>query len=186
MTTKGFTVKDLMWIAMFAAITAVLSQIAVPLPFTPIPINLATFSVFIAGGLLGAERGAVSQLVYVLLGAAGVPVFANFTGGFARLAGSTGGYIAGYILAAFIIGLIIKKMPKTVFSYAFAMIVGAICYFSLGTVWFMFVMESKLLPALTMCVFPYIPGDLIKVGLAAFLVKRLEGRLNPAVDARRP
>lgn len=186
MTTKGFTVKDLIWIAMFAAVTAVLSQISVPLPFTPVPINLATFSVFMAGGLLGAEKGAISQLVYVLLGAAGVPVFANFTGGFAKLAGPTGGYIAGYILAAFIIGLIINKMPKTVFSYAFAMIIGAICYFSLGTVWFMFLMKTNLLSALTMCVLPYMPGDLIKIGLAAFLVKRLEGRLNPAVDAQRP
>lgn len=169
--------KELVIIAMFAALTAVLSQLMIPLPFTPVPINLATLSVFIAGGLLGAVKGGISQLIYVLLGAVGVPVFAGFTGGFGIIAGPTGGYIIGYIVAAFVIGLLIAKLPKTLLGFGLCFVCGAVCYFTIGTAWFMVVTKTGLLPALSMCVFPYIPGDLLKIILAAFLVKRLRGVL---------
>lgn len=170
--------KNLILIAIFAAITAVLSQIVFPLPFTPVPISLATFSVFMAGGLLGSAKGGASQLVYVLLGAAGAPVFAKLSGGFGIITGPTGGYIVGYIVAAFVIGLIKSRLPKVIWCYAIAMAIGALCYFTLGTIWFMSLTGCKLDAALTMCVLPYIPGDLLKIALAAFLVKRLEKRIN--------
>ena len=167
------SVKDLMLTALFAALTAMLSQVSFYLPFTPVPFNLATFSVFMAGGLLGAARGGMSQLVYVLLGAAGAPVFSRFSGGLGYLTGPTGGFIAGYAAAAFVIGLIIAKLPKKMLFYAAAMMVGAVCYFTMGTLWFMFVTKNTLAAALAMCVFPYIPGDLLKIALAAILVRRL-------------
>lgn len=90
--------------ALFAALTAVGSWISIPLPFSPVPINLATLSVFLAGGLLGPAGGAASQAVFVALGAVGLPVFHSFTGGVGILAGPTGGYLIGYIAAAWIAG----------------------------------------------------------------------------------
>ena len=91
---------------LFAALTAICSWISIPLGFTPIPMNLATLAVFLAGGLLGPKYGPVSITVYALAGAVGIPVFAGFRGGFSVLAGPTGGYIIGYIAAAFVVGLL--------------------------------------------------------------------------------
>lgn len=92
--------------ALLAAVTAACSWISVPLPFTPVPINLATLAVFLAGGLLGAKYGSISIIIYVLLGAIGVPVFHSFTGGIGIITGPTGGYIIGYIPAALFTGLV--------------------------------------------------------------------------------
>ena len=92
--------------ALFAALTAVCSQIQVPLPFTPVPITLSLLAVFVCGTVLGPKYGAISMLLYILLGAIGVPVFAGFTGGFGILTGPTGGYIIGYLLSAVVLGFL--------------------------------------------------------------------------------
>ena len=98
--------------ALFAALTAVCSQIMIPLPFTPVPINLALLAVFTCGGVLGAKRGALAILVYILLGAVGVPVFVGLGAGLGILAGPTGGYIVGYIPAVIVFGLLCRgKAP---------------------------------------------------------------------------
>ncbi len=94
--------------AMFTAVIAVLSQIAVPLGFTPVPVSLGTLGIFLAAGLLKFPYGIVSVSVYILLGAVGLPVFANFGSGIGTLAGPTGGFILGYLIAAIIIGLILN------------------------------------------------------------------------------
>jgi biotin transport system substrate-specific component len=95
--------------AVFAALTAACSQIQVPLPFTPVPISLATLAVLVCGGTLGAKKGALAILVYILLGAVGVPVFAGFSGGLGVIAGPTGGYIIGYLPMAVIMGLFAQR-----------------------------------------------------------------------------
>ena len=92
----------------FAALMAVCSFITIPLGFTPIPVNLATLGVFLTGGILGKKYGSISLIVYILLGAVGVPVFAGFKGGLGVLAGPTGGYIIGYLAAAFLTGLLVE------------------------------------------------------------------------------
>ncbi len=173
-TSLKITTKNIILCALFAALTAILSQISIPLPFTPVPINLAMVSVFIAGGLLEAKMGAISQLVYVIIGAIGVPVFASFTGGFGIIVGPTGGYIIGYIIATIIVGVIVKKLGDSVYSYAVAMTVGILgCYF-VGTAWFMYITQSGLIEALLMCVVPFLIGDILKIILSAFLVKKLK------------
>ena len=96
--------------ALFAAVLAAASWIALPLPFTPIPVNLGTLAVTLAGALLGCRYGTFSVLVYILLGAAGVPVFAGFTGGLGHIAGPTGGYIIGYLTSAFVCGAIVDML----------------------------------------------------------------------------
>ena len=94
---------------LFAALMAICSFITIPLGFTPVPVNLGTLGVFLAGGILGRKYGTISIAVYVLLGAVGVPVFAGLRGGLGVLAGPTGGYIIGYIVAAFLAGQ--EKIP---------------------------------------------------------------------------
>ncbi len=102
---KQQNIKGIILCGVFAAVVAVCSWITVPLPFTQVPINLAILGVLLAGGLLGSKYGALSLLVYILLGAVGLPVFAGFGAGLGVLVGPTGGYIVGYLLCAAISGL---------------------------------------------------------------------------------
>ena len=169
---KKMTTIECTTCALFAALTAVLSQIAVPIG--PVPINLATFSVFLAGALLGAKLGAVSQAVYVLLGAVGVPVFSMFRGGPGILFGPTGGYIAGYVLAAWLVGLITERYGNKAAVLALAMLAGFFSYMTTGTCWYMFVTKSGLAEALMVCVVPFLPGDALKMVLAAVLARGLK------------
>jgi biotin transport system substrate-specific component len=157
--------------ALFAALTAVASQISVPMQ--PVPINLATFSVYLAGAVLGARGGAISQSVYVLLGAAGLPVFAQFRGGFHVILGPTGGYIIGYVAAAWLVGFLTERLGRGTLRRVLSMIAGmALCYL-LGTVWFILLTKTGLWAALTMCVFPFLIGDAVKIAAAAVMAPRL-------------
>ncbi|HYE68563.1 MAG TPA: biotin transporter BioY [Anaerovoracaceae bacterium] len=165
--------KKMILCALFAALTAVCSMISIPLPFTPVPINLATLSVFLAGGLLGSRYGSLSQLVYVLLGVIGLPVFHSFTGGLSVLTGPTGGYIIGYIAAAWLIGFLIEKLGNDFYKIIISMIEGLIVCYTLGTLWFMYITSTGLTAALMMCVVPFLIGDAIKIIAGAILVKRL-------------
>ncbi len=170
--------KKMILYALFAALTAVFSQIAVPLPFTPVPVNLATLSVLLAGGILGAKGGAVSQTVYVLIGAVGVPVFSNFTGGFAKLAGPTGGYIAGYIAAAWLVGFLTSKRKKNLPNLILSMAAGILLCYMLGTAWFMILTKNTLLQSLTLCVIPFLIGDALKIAAAGFFVWKLKDKIS--------
>lgn len=161
--------------ALFAALTAICSYISIPLPFTPVPVNLATLSVFLAGGLLGWKYGTLSQIVYLVLGSAGVPVFHNFTGGLGILTGPTGGYIIGYVCAAFLVGLLCGSDSEKIFlpRIACAMIAGLFsCYF-LGTVWFMLSSGTGAAAALAACVLPFLLGDGLKIAAGCILIKKL-------------
>lgn len=170
--------KKMILYALFAALTAVFSQIAVPLPFTPVPVNLATLSVLLAGGILGAKGGAVSQTVYVLIGAVGVPVFSNFTGGFAKLAGPTGGYIAGYIAAAWLVGFLMSKRKGNLPHLILSMAAGILLCYTLGTAWFMILTKNSLMSSLTLCVIPFLIGDALKITAAGFLVWKLKDKIS--------
>ena len=166
--------KTLISISLMAAITAVLSQIAVPLPFTPVPINLATLGVFLCGALLGAKYGALSQVVYLLLGFIGLPVFSGFSGGVGVLFGPSGGYIIGYIFAAFCTGLFIKNFPKKFSYYMLSMLIGLMVCYLFGTIWFMCLTKATLGKALAACIIPFIPGDALKIVAASFISIRLK------------
>ena len=157
--------------ALFVALTAILSQFSIPIG--PVPINLATFSVYVAGGVLGASAGAVSQLVYVLLGAFGLPVFAQFSGGIGVIAGPTGGYLAGYIASAWLVGLLTSRLGRKPVFLVVSLLAGtALCYL-LGTAWFMFSTKTGLWQSLLLCVVPFLIGDAVKIAAAAVLIPRL-------------
>lgn len=165
-------VKTMVSAALLAALTAVCSQIAIPLPWG-VPLNLGTLSVFLAGALLGAKWGFISQLVYVLLGAVGVPVFSGFRGGLDTLAGPTGGYLLGYLLAALLVGLLVQYRPQKKWMPPLSMACGlAVCY-AFGTAWFMILTGTGLLAALAQCVLLFLPGDAAKIAVASLVVARV-------------
>ena len=166
--------QTLAFTALLAALTAVLAQIAIPLPFTPVPLTLGTLGGYLAAGLLTWQAAAMSQLVYVLIGAVGIPVFAGFTGGFGILMGPTGGYLIGYIVLALAAGLIISKASGKFYWFVIAMIAGTFFCYLFGTIWYMVVMsQSNVAAALMSCVVPFLPGDAIKIVLASLLSCKL-------------
>ncbi|MDR1796106.1 MAG: biotin transporter BioY [Clostridiales Family XIII bacterium] len=184
MSPKHSTLFRYILCALFAALTGVLSQVNVPLGFTPVPLNLALLSVLICGGVLGAKRGAIAIAVYILLGMVGVPVFANFQGGLAAIAGPTGGYIVGYLPAAVIMGLLSGWTPaggspaaRTGKGIAVSLAKGipavAACY-ALGTAWFMHLQGVGFMAALWSCVIPFIPVDVLKIICASVVVEALK------------
>lgn len=157
--------------ALFAALTAICSQIQIPLPM--VPINLALFAVHLCGALLGPRDGALSLTIYICLGAIGAPVFVGFMGGFGVLLGKTGGYAVGYILCAAIVGLLCQRWSSFPLQCAgMALGVGA-CY-TFGTIWFMVVTHLDLWTSLVYCVWPFLPGDAVKILLAAWVTRRLK------------
>lgn len=172
--TKNKTL-DMAYIAMFAVVMAVCAWISIP---TTIPFTLQTFGVFLAVGILGGKRGTLSVLLYLLLGAIGIPVFAGFTGGVGIIAGSTGGYIVGFLLAALVMWLMEHFLGKKRWVLALSMVVGLLVCYAFGTIWFMFVYANNtgaigLMTALGWCVFPYVIPDVIKIVLAMILSKRI-------------
>ncbi len=168
-----------------AALTCILAPISVPLP-GGIPISLATFSVMLAGALLGPKTGTASQAVYILLGCAGLPVFSGFRAGFQVLAGMTGGYIIGYLFLCCITGLAGCIIPPQSGSrmlrsavLVLGMAAGTAVLYLFGTWWFMRLSGMDLSGALAACVIPFLPGDLVKIGAVAFLTPVLKSRLKP-------
>lgn len=165
---------------LFAALMAICSFITIPLGFTPVPINLATLGVFLTGGLLGKKYGSITMAVYILMGAVGIPVFSGFRAGLSVIAGPTGGYIIGYLAAVFIVGIILEKYSEKIITCVLAMTLGLIACYFLGTAWFIYVMDTNLAAAMTACVIPFIPGDIIKIILGSILV----GRLRPLLYSK--
>lgn len=174
---KHLTTRTLTLCAMFTALTAVCSQIVIPLP-SMVPLSLSLLAVYLSGALLGAFGGALSQIVYLLLGAVGAPVFSQFRGGLGVLAGPTGGYIIGYILCAFIVGILAQKFGRGFWRLVLAMALGSTACYAFGTAWFVISTGKGLLAALAACVLPFLPGDAAKIALAAFLTVKLYPRLR--------
>ena len=166
---------DLVYIALFAVLIAICAWISVP---TTVPFTLQTFGIFLTVGLLGGKRGSMAVLVYILLGAAGIPVFSGFTGGIGRLLGNTGGYIVGFLASALVMWALEKVMGRKTWALAVQMVLGLIACYAIGTVWFMVVYSGTsgtvgLMTVLGWCVIPFIIPDLIKIALALVLTKRL-------------
>jgi biotin transport system substrate-specific component len=175
MTAAKMRTRDIAYIAVFTALTAVCSWISIP---TAIPFTLQTMAVFLAVGLLGGKRGTIAVTAYVLLGAVGAPVFANFSGGVGILLGQTGGYILGFIGSALVMWAMERFLGGKLWGLGLNMLLGLLVCYAFGTAWFMVVYpmggESVgLWTALTWCVFPYVPFDMVKIALALALTSQL-------------
>ena len=172
--------KDLTYIALAVGLISVCSWLSVP---TVVPFTLQTFAIFATIALLGGRRGTIAIVSYLLLGLAGAPVFSNMTGGIGVLAGLTGGYIIGFIFIGLVYWLFETLFPNKLWLQITALILGLIVCYIFGTAWFMLVYgnrfgEISLASALTMCVAPFIPIDLIKLACAIMLVKSIQKRIT--------
>ncbi len=171
--------QELARAALFAALIAICSWISIP---TAVPFTLQTFAVFLALGVLGGKLGTLSVAVYLLLGAVGLPVFAGFQGGLGALLGTTGGYLAGFLLTALTVWGAERRLGKSAPVFLVSCLLGlALCYL-FGSVWFAAVYAASsgpvgLVTVLGWCVFPFVLPDLAKLALAVVLSRRLAAAL---------
>ena len=172
--------RELVLSALFAALLCVCAAITIPLPFTPVPITLQVLAVMVCAASL--SRGASLRAIglYLLLGAVGLPVFSGMRGGFAVLAGPTGGYLWGFLPAAMLMGTLHTLIPtrgKGVFQTALYMVLGLIVIYFFGTLQFSLLAGKSIGACLAAAVIPFVPFDLAKIVLAvpiALAVRRLQ------------
>lgn len=165
--------------ALMTAVICILAPLSVPIG--PVPISFTNLAIYLTLYLLNWKQGTISYFLYLLIGFAGLPVFSGFTGGVAKLAGPTGGYIVGFIPMAIIAGLVIDHCQKRWVQFL-GMIVGtAICY-ALGTAWFCIQANYTVSTALAVCVIPFIPADLIKMLIAMTIGPEIRQRMKSIIQ----
>ncbi len=167
---------NLVYTAMFAAITAVCSLISVPFA---VPFTLQTFAVFFALFMLGGRRGTCALCAYICLGLAGLPVFSGFMGGFSVLFGATGGYIIGFLLTSLIYWMLERIFGKSGRTMLASSAAGLLVCYIVGSLWYAFVFMNGtgsmgFTAALLQCVVPFIIPDVLKITLAFFLQSKLK------------
>lgn len=176
METKKMKTLDMVYIALFACLMAICSWISIP---GEVPFTLQTMGVFLAIGLLGGKRGTIAVLVYILMGAVGLPVFSGFAGGIGRLVGVTGGYIVGFLASALVMWAVEALLGRKEWVLIVSMVVGLLVCYAFGTAWFMILYTSSkgaitLGAVLGMCVIPYIIPDALKIVVALVLTRILK------------
>lgn len=176
--------RDLARAALFAALIAICSWLAIP---TAVPFTLQTFAVFLALGVLGGKLGTLTVAVYLLLGTVGLPVFAGFQGGLGALLGATGGYLIGFLLTALTVWGAERWLGTSAPVFLASCLLGlALCYL-FGSVWFAAVYAAASGPVgpaavLGWCVLPFVLPDLAKLSLAFALSRRLSAALGGAAS----
>ncbi len=182
--------KTLVLCGVCAAIICVLAPLAIPITGL-VPVTLATFAVMLAGVLLGGRFGALSALIYLIIGAVGLPVFSGYSGGIAKLFGPTGGYLIGYIPLAFIVGALYHGFGRNASGFkkyavmVASMIAGTAVLYAFGTAWFCIVTETDVIAALMTCVVPFLIGDALKILAVTLLCPQLEKAIAKIPDRSR-
>jgi biotin transport system substrate-specific component len=156
------------------------AQLKVVLPFTPVPITGQTFAVLLLGALYGSKRGPATVLTYLALGVIGLPVFAGGAYGIARLVGPTGGYLVGFLAAAFVVGWLSELgWDRQPWTAAISMSIGSAVIYGAGVLWLSRFVGWE--AVLSTGVLPFLPGDAVKIALATILLPtgwRLIGRFH--------
>lgn len=177
---RNSNILDLCLISLMTAVMAITAQIAIPLPLG-VPITLQTFAVTLAGIILGHKKGALSALIYIFIGAIGIPVFSNFTGGYQCLIGPTGGFIISFPIMAYIVGLGITYNSRFKGALVTSIILGNVINLLCGTLWFSFLSKTSLLASFTTCVVPFLPTTLIKIVLSWIAGLNIRKRLTKII-----
>ena len=171
--------RRLVLIAMMTAITCILAPLSIPIPVSPVPISLTNLVLLISVYILGWKDASISFIIYLLLGLAGLPVFSGFSGGLGKIAGPTGGYLAGFIFMTVIAGLAVdifsgKRLPAVI-----GMALGTAVAYAFETAWLAIQMDLTFISALSIGVLPYLAGDTLKIILAVIAGPMLKKRLRP-------
>jgi len=160
---------DVVLVVAGAALVTVLAQVAIPL--WPVPITGQTLAVLLVGSTLGAVRGAISMVLYGLLGLVGLPVFSDGSHGATVLFGATGGYIIGFIISAALVGwLAERRWDRKILKAIVTFVAGSVVVFAVGLPWLAVVLHTDLPTTLQYGLYPFILGGVIKAAIAAGLL----------------
>jgi biotin transport system substrate-specific component len=159
--------RELLLILVGVLFLAALAQVEIPLPFTPVPITGQTFGVLLIGAAYGSRRGAATMLAYIVAGGLGLPFFSGGGSGLRILTGATAGYLAGFVVAAYVVGLLCEGgLERSVRTSLLPFLVGTLIIYAFGAAWLSIVVGG-FGKALTLGVLPFLPGDAIKLIAAA-------------------
>lgn len=175
MKHSRLSIQDLCSVALCTAIIAVLAQLSIPMPLG-VPATLQTFAIILAATILGSRKGALAALIYVLLGAIGLPIFHNFTGGFQIIFGPTGGFLLSFPVMAYIVGYGIQKTGR--WMQIFTVTAGLILNHAAGVAMFCLITKGTLAAALTACVIPFLPTTILQAILGSMLGNKTRRRLG--------
>ena len=180
---QKFSVRSVVVCSVCCALTCVLSMFSIPIQ--PVPITLATLSVYISGAFVGPRLGALSQTLYLVLVLVGVPCTAKLVGGVSVFVGPTAGFLIAYVPTAFVIGLLYgyyrKKLRgglKKILGLVAALLLGTFVCYILGLLWYMIYSGVDIYKAFLVCVLPFLLGDGLKIATVALIVPRLEKIIN--------
>ena len=179
------SVRDICYAGLFAAVIAVMAQISIPMPMG-VPMTMQTFAITLAAVVLPSTTAAsklstISSLIYIIMGAVGLPVLANFSGGFDKFVGPTGGFLISFPLMAFIIGWGAEHRKDFKGAYVIALIVGTVINYVIGVALFCAVAKASVATGITACVLPFIPTAIIKAILASVIGFAIKARVPEAV-----
>ena len=179
MTENRISTRELTFMGLMTAVMCALGPLSIPLPGL-IPISLGTLVIYFYPYLLGTRRAALCCLIYILLGAIGLPVFSGYSGGLQKLFGPTGGYMLGYFLIILFQGLAIKYFSANRLVHAAGILVGTVCCYLIGTLWLGHLLGRTFAEALAAGVLPFIPGDIGKAAAALVVAPVIRARLQTA------
>ena len=171
------TVVKAIFVASFIILTALGAYVRIPIPFTPVPVTLQTFFVILCGAVLGRKLGTFTQVSYVMLGALGMPIFQGYGAGFLHIAGPTGGYLAGFAVAAFLVGTLTEKKCNVIL----AMSLGLLAIYACGIAWLMAGYRFGLTKAVSLGVIPFIPGAIAKLLVASWIYSKIKLRTDEII-----
>jgi biotin transport system substrate-specific component len=167
LVTKSTVATQAMLVTGGVAFLALLAQIALPIPGSPVPVTGQTLGVLLIGSSYGAALGSVTFLSYLLIGIAGVPVFAHQGAGLARLTGATGGYLVGMLLATYLVGYLSgRKWDQRLQTSIFTMLAGSVVTFTFGLIWLHSYTDKSWSWTINAGLTPFILGEVIKIGIA--------------------
>ncbi|MCC3650705.1 MULTISPECIES: biotin transporter BioY [Streptomyces] len=161
-------VRDAVLVLGAAGLTALAAQISVPVPGSPVPVTLQTFAVLVTAAALGATRGALGQLLYLAIGAAGLPVFSGATGGLSTVLGATGGYLLGFVVAGYLVGALAQRgADRRVAGTLLAYLAGSAAIYAVGVPVLAAVTHQSLGWAVLHGLVPFLVGDVLKAVAAS-------------------
>lgn len=181
--TDNPAVNAVIGVSLFVLAMALGAYVRIPVPGSPVPITLQTFFVLLSGAFLGRRLGAASQLGYIALGAMGLPIFQGYAFGLAHIFGPTGGYLAGFVIAAAFIGSVTKKETltpgQTIAAFAIA---DAIIHIS-GALWLFYTYRFGVTNAFSVGILPFIPGEIVKIAFAVSIYRVFRPRAREIFPA---
>jgi len=177
MTTESVSTRGMIYASLFGALTAIGALVSIPLQ--PVPVTLQTLFLYLAGSLLGGSLGSLSQLIYLVLGVIGLPVFSGGKAGLGVFLGPTGGYLVGFVAGAYVTGKIVRwrENPGLVWV-VFAMLAGTAAVYALGVLQLVVVGKLPVEKAAAVGVLPFLPGDALKIAAASVITLKVRDRIR--------